>query len=84
MLVWPFDLIVTSDDAEFSDPVVAFGVNAQEFFVHVYEVGHRKAKEILFTGPPLANLLGVTEHERLAPTGTDPQRRVLRAQIFIT
>lgn len=50
MLVWPFDLIVASEDAEFSDPVVAFGVNGLEFFVHAYEVGHRKAKEMLFTG----------------------------------
>ncbi|MEP6995691.1 MAG: enoyl-CoA hydratase-related protein, partial [Acidobacteriota bacterium] len=50
MLVWPFDLIIASEDAEFSDPVVAFGVNGHEFFVHAYEVGHRKAKEMLFTG----------------------------------
>lgn len=50
MLVWPFDLIIASDDAEFSDPVVAFGVNGHEFFVHAYELGHRKAKELLFTG----------------------------------
>jgi len=50
MLVWPCDLIVASEDAQFSDPVVAFGVNGHEFFVHAYEVGHRKAKEMLFTG----------------------------------
>jgi enoyl-CoA hydratase len=50
MLVWPFDLIVASQDAQFSDPVVAFGVNGHEFFVHAYELGHRKAKELLFTG----------------------------------
>jgi hypothetical protein len=66
MLVWPFDLIVASDDAEFSDPVVAFGVNAHEFFVHVYEVGHRKAKEMLFTGDALgaaeAKALGMVNH----------------------
>lgn len=50
MLVWPFDLIVASEDAEFSDPVVAFGVNGHEFFTHVWELGARKAKELLFTG----------------------------------
>ena len=50
MLVWPCDLVVASEDAEFSDPVVAFGVNGHEFFVHAWEVGHRKAKEMLFTG----------------------------------
>ena len=50
MLVWPFDLIVASDDATFSDPVVAFGVNGHEFFTHAWELGQRKAKEMLFTG----------------------------------
>jgi enoyl-CoA hydratase len=53
MLVWPFDIIIASDDAEFSDPVVAFGMNGHEFFVHAYEVGHRKAKQMLFTGEPI-------------------------------
>ncbi len=50
MLVWPMDLIVCSEDATFSDPVVALGVNAHEYFVHPYEVGARLAKEMLFTG----------------------------------
>ena len=50
MLVWPMDLIICSDDATFSDPVVAFGVNAMEYFVHPFEVGGRMAKDMLFTG----------------------------------
>jgi enoyl-CoA hydratase len=50
MLAWPCDLIVASDDASFADPVVAFGVGGVEWFHHVYEVGMRKAKEMLFTG----------------------------------
>jgi enoyl-CoA hydratase len=50
MLIWPFDIIIAADDAEFSDPVVAFGMNGHEFFVHAFEVGHRKAKQMLFTG----------------------------------
>lgn len=50
MLVWPMDLIVCSDDATFSDPVVAFGVNGHEYFVHAFEAGSRLAKEMLFTG----------------------------------
>ena len=53
MLVWPCDLIVASDDATFSDPVVAFGVTGHEYFVHAYEVGQRKAKEMLFSGRAL-------------------------------
>jgi enoyl-CoA hydratase len=50
MLVWPFDLIVAAENAQFSDPVVTFGVNGVEYFVHAWEVGARKAKEMLFTG----------------------------------
>jgi enoyl-CoA hydratase len=50
MLVWPMDLIVCSDDATFSDPVVSFGVNGHEYFVHPYEAGGRLAKDMLFTG----------------------------------
>jgi len=34
MLVWPFDLVVASEDATFQDPVVAFGVNGVEYFGH--------------------------------------------------
>lgn len=48
MLVWPFDLIIASEDATFADPTVAFGVNGHEFFVHAWELGARKAKELLF------------------------------------
>ena len=50
MLVWPMDLVICSEDATFSDPVVAFGVNGHEYFTHPYEAGARLAKEMLFTG----------------------------------
>lgn len=50
MLVWPFDLVVASDDASFQDPVVAFAANGVEYFAHPWEFGVRKAKEMLFTG----------------------------------
>ncbi|MEW6472236.1 MAG: enoyl-CoA hydratase [Actinomycetota bacterium] len=50
MLVWVCDLIVAADNAEFSDPVVAFGLNGHEYFVHPWEVGARQAKQMLFTG----------------------------------
>jgi enoyl-CoA hydratase len=53
MLVWPMDMIVCSEDATFSDPVVAFGVNGHEYFVHPFEAGARLAKEMLFTGRSL-------------------------------
>lgn len=66
MLVWSCDLIVASDDAQFLDPVVAFGVNGHEYFVHAWEVGARRAKEMLFTGGALsaeeARMLGMVNH----------------------
>jgi enoyl-CoA hydratase len=66
MLVWICDLVVASDDAEFSDPAVAFGMNGHELFVHPWEVGPRKAKEMLFTGDPIsaheAHQLGMVNH----------------------
>ncbi|MCL2781503.1 MAG: enoyl-CoA hydratase [Actinomycetia bacterium] len=66
MLLWPMDIIVASEDATFSDPVTAFGVNGVEYFTHVWEVGHRKAREMLFTGEPItaaeAHRLGMVNH----------------------
>ena len=56
MLVWVCDLIVASEDSTFADPVVAFGVNGVEYFAHPWEVGARKAKEMLFTGEPITAL----------------------------
>jgi enoyl-CoA hydratase len=50
MLVWPMDLVVCSEEATFSDPVVALGMNGHEYFTHPYEAGARLAKEMLFTG----------------------------------
>lgn len=50
MLIWPCDLVIAAEDATFSDPVVAFGANGVEYFGHPWELGPRKAKEMLFTG----------------------------------
>ncbi len=50
MLLWVADIIIAADNATFSDPVVAFGVNGVEYFAHPWEFGARKAKELLFTG----------------------------------
>lgn len=49
MLIWPCDLIVASDDSSFADNTVAMGVCGAEFFNHPWELGVRKAKEMLFT-----------------------------------
>ncbi len=66
MLMWVCDLVIASDDATFSDPVVAFGVNGVEYFAHPWELGVRKAKEMLFTGQAVtaaeAHALGMVNH----------------------
>jgi enoyl-CoA hydratase len=50
LLCWPCDLIVAAEDALFSDPVVMLGIGGVEYHGHTWELGARKAKEILFTG----------------------------------
>ncbi|MBB3043730.1 enoyl-CoA hydratase [Nocardioides soli] len=49
-VIWPCDLIVAAEDAYFSDPVVLFGICGVEYHAHTWELGARKAKEMLFTG----------------------------------
>lgn len=61
MLCWPCDLIVAAEDALFSDPVVMMGIGGVEYHGHTWELGARKAKEILFTGRPLT----ATEAEQI-------------------
>ena len=50
MLAWVCDLIVASDDAFFSDPVLRMGIPGVEYFAHPWVLGARFAKEMLFTG----------------------------------
>ena len=54
MLCWPCDLIVASDDAQFMEVTVALGIAGVEWFAHPWEMGARKAKEMLLTGEPLS------------------------------
>lgn len=54
MLVWPCDIVIASQETTFADPVVAFGVNGHEYFTHVWELGHRLAREMLFRGHALS------------------------------
>lgn len=49
MLAWACDLIIASDDASFRDPGVEMGNVGMEWFAHPWELGPRKAKELLFT-----------------------------------
>ena len=66
MLLWVADVIIAADDALFSDPVVGMGVNGVEYFAHPWELGARKAKELLFTGDWVtaadARRLGMVNH----------------------
>ena len=66
MLVWPCDLIVAADDTLFQDNTVSMGVSGAEFFNHPFEVGARKAKEMLFTSDFLTaadvHRLGMVNH----------------------
>lgn len=50
LLCWPCDLIIAADNATFSDPVVNMGIGGVEYHGHTWELGPRKAKELLFTG----------------------------------
>jgi enoyl-CoA hydratase len=49
MLVWPCDLVVAAENAKFSDPVARMGIGGVEYHGHTWELGPRKAKEMLFT-----------------------------------
>jgi len=53
MLCWPCDLIIAADDAEFSDPTVRMGLAGIQYMAHVWELGPRKAKELLLRSTPL-------------------------------
>jgi enoyl-CoA hydratase len=54
MLCWPCDLIIAADDAEFSDPTMRMGLGGIQYMAHVWELGPRRAKEMLFRSTPVA------------------------------
>lgn len=60
------DIVIASDDAKFSDPVVRMAAVGLELPVEFWDVGVRKAKELLFTGDALAaadaHRLGFVNH----------------------
>jgi enoyl-CoA hydratase len=54
MLMWACDLIVAADDTEFADVVgTRLGMCGVEYFAHPWELGPRRAKELLLTGDSL-------------------------------
>ncbi len=66
MLIWPCDIIIASEDAQFVDYATSFGVNGVEYLAHPWEMGARKAKEFLFTCDAMsaaeAHRLGMVNH----------------------
>lgn len=66
MLASMCDIVIAADDAKFSDPVVRMASVGVELPVEFWDVGVRKAKELLFTGDPLpandAYRLGFVNH----------------------
>jgi enoyl-CoA hydratase/carnithine racemase len=60
-LVFPMDLIVAAENAQFEDPVVAMAIGGVEYHGHTWELGARRAKDLLFTG----RAVGAAEAERI-------------------
>ncbi len=56
MLAWPCDLIVAADNAWFSDPTIMMGIAGVEYHGHTWELGPRKAKQMLFTADKIKAL----------------------------
>jgi enoyl-CoA hydratase len=84
MLVWPCDLIIAADNARFSDPVVLMGIGGVEYHGHTWELGARKAKEMLFTAKAVdadeAHRLGMVN--RVVPLAElDDAARTLAVEI---
>jgi enoyl-CoA hydratase len=90
MLIWPCDIIIASADAQFSDPVVSFGIGGVEFFQHPWEVGVRKAKEMLFTSDWLsaeeAHQIGmvnqIVPREKLQEAALEMAQKITKKSLF--
>jgi enoyl-CoA hydratase/carnithine racemase len=85
MLLWACDLIVAADDTTFADVVgTRLGMCGVEYFAHPWELGPRKAKELLLTGDSLdaheAHALGMVSKvfpaDDLADRTLDFARRI--------
>jgi enoyl-CoA hydratase len=90
MLIWPCDIIIASEDAQFVDHAVSFGVGGVEYFAHPWEMGARKAKEFLFTGEWMsaaeAHRLGMINHvvplEQLQEAALTMARKIATKPLF--
>ena len=90
MLICPCDIIIASEDAQFCDPVVSFGIGGVEFFAHPWELGARKAKEMLFTSDWLsaseAKQLGmvnqIAPREKLEDAAIQMAKKITTKSLF--
>lgn len=90
MLVWPCDIILAADNASFCDPTLSFGIPGVEYFMLPWEVGVRKAKELLFTADELtadeALALGMINHvcpaNQLQDEALALARRIAQKSLF--
>lgn len=90
MLVWPCDLIIAASDAQFLDNTVNMGLPGAEYFNHPWELGVRKAKELLFTSgwwsADEAHRLGMVNHvvppEELQAFTLAMAERIARQPLF--
>ena len=83
MLLWACDLIVAAEDTRFTDVVGArLGMCGVEYFAHPWELGPRKAKELMLTGDSLpvdeAHALGMVS--KIFPADDLAERTVELAQ----
>ena len=71
MLACMCDLIVCDETARFANPVVAMAMPGVQLLIEPWEIGARKAKELLFTGEPLgaAEALRLGLVNRVVPPG---------------
>lgn len=89
-LIWPCDLIIAAEDASFKINPVEMGVPCAEFFHEPWELGVRKAKEMLFTADFFsadeAHRLGMVNHvvpaDELAQFTLDLASRIAEKQLF--
>lgn len=89
-LIWPCDLIIAAEGASFKINPMEMGVCCAEFFHEPWELGIRKAKEMLFTADFFsaeeAHRLGMVNHvvpaDRLTAFTLELAGRIAEKQLF--
>ncbi len=90
MLCWPCDLIIAADNAWFSDPTIMMGIAGVEYHGHTWELGARKAKQMLFTAEKItaeqAEKLGMVNEvvpaDELSSFATEMANKIAQQDLF--